>query len=448
MGCALKWRIGRFFEGLGVAAWRNRALVLAAAFAPVAVAASCTPPGPSPLPQPRENVSIPLGAPRPVPADTKFAIFVRDFREQALAVGIRPETYDACMAGVSRLPRVEELNRKQPEFVKPVWQYLAGTVTPARVDEGRALIAADAAMLNALEARYGIPKEILVAIWGMETAFGKTMGNFNLFSALATLAYDGPRTDFARRELIAAMKMVERERLNPRTLTSSWAGAFGQTQFVPSSYLAHAVDGDGDGRIDLWHSPADALASAAVLLHGAGWHPGQWCYQEARLPNGFPYEEADDNNVQPVAHWRALGVTPANGTALRDDMGPASIYLPAGARGPAFLLFDNFRAVLKYNNADSYALGVCNLADRFRGGGAILGAWPVGERPLGASERMAMQQDLKALGYDPGPIDGVLGRQVRAALRHYQKDHRLPADGYPSMEMLTRLNADLKSRAS
>jgi membrane-bound lytic murein transglycosylase B len=433
---------------LGVALWRNRALVLAAAFAPVALAASCTPPGPSPLPQPRENVSVPLTAPRPVSADTKFAIFVRDFREQALAAGIRPETYDACMAGVSRLPKVEELNRKQPEFVKPVWQYLADTVTPARVEEGRALIAGNAAMLNGLEARYRVPKEILVAIWGMETAFGKSMGSFGLFSALATLAYDGPRTDFARRELIAAMKMVEREHLNPRGLTSSWAGAFGQTQFVPSSYLAHAVDGDGDGRIDLWHSPADALASAAVLLHGAGWRTGEWCYQEVRLPNGFPYEEADADNAQPMAHWRALGVQPANGMSLRDDMGPGAIYLPAGWRGPAFLLFDNFKAVLTYNNADSYALGVCNLADRFRGGGAIVAAWPTNERPLGASERMAMQQDLRALGYDPGAIDGVLGRKVRAALRRYQKDHGLPADGYPSVEMLARLTADLKSRAS
>ncbi len=429
-----------------MAVWHNRALVLAAAFAPVAVAASCTPPAPPP-PQ-SANVSVPLPAPRPVSADTKFAIFVRDYRNEAIAAGIRPETYDACMAGVRRLPRVEELNQKQPEFVKPVWQYLADTTGPARVAQGQQLIADNAAMLNAIQARYGIPKEILVAIWAMESAYGNAQGGFNLFSALATLAYDGPRADFARGELIAAMKMVEREHLEPRTLTSSWAGAFGQTQFEPSSYLAHAVDGDGDGRIDLWHSPADALASAAVLLHGAGWQPGQWCYQEVRLPNGFPYEEADADNAQPVAHWRALGVVPAQSNALPDDMGPGAIYLPAGWRGPAFLLFDNFRAVLKYNNAASYALAVCNLADRFRGGGAIVAAWPTNERPLGAAERMAMQQDLRALGYDPGAIDGVLGRKVRAALRRYQKDHQLPADGYPTVEMLARLTADLKSRAS
>jgi membrane-bound lytic murein transglycosylase B len=400
------------------------------------------------MPQARETVSIPLAPPPPVSTDAKFAIFVRDFRSTAIAAGVAPATYDACMAGVQRLPHVEELNRKQPEFAKPVWQYLADTTGPARVAQGQQLIAANAAMLNAIQARYGVPKEILVAIWAMESAYGNAQGGFNLFSALATLAYDGPRAEFARRELIAAMKVVERDRLNPRTLTSSWAGAFGQTQFEPSSYLAHAVDGDGDGRIDLWHSPADALASAAVLLANAGWQPGQWCYQEVRLPNGFPYEEADADNAQPMAHWRALGVVPARGSALPDAAGSASIYLPAGWRGPAFLLFGNFRAVLKYNNAASYALSVCNLADRYRGGGAILGAWPTNERPLTPSERMAMQQDLHALGYDPGPIDGVLGRQVRAALRRYQKDHQLPADGYPTVEMLGRLTADLKSRAS
>jgi membrane-bound lytic murein transglycosylase B len=400
------------------------------------------------MPQAREAVSIPLAAPPPVSTDARFALFVRDFRQQAIAAGVRPETYDACMAGVSRLPRVEQLNQKQPEFVKPVWQYLADTTGPARVAQGQQLIAANAGVLNSIQARYGVPKEILVAIWAMESAYGNAQGGFSLFSALTTLAYDGPRADFARRELIAAMKMVERDHLNPRTLTSSWAGAFGQTQFEPSSYLAHAVDGDGDGRIDLWHSPADALASAAVLLQGAGWHPGQWCYQEVRLPTGFAYEEADADTVQPIAHWSALGVTPANGTSLRDDMGAASIYLPAGWRGPAFLLFDNFRAVLKYNNADSYALSVCNLADRYRGGGGVVASWPTNERPLTSSERMTMQQDLRALGYDPGAIDGVLGRKVRAALRRYEKDHNLPADGYPTVEMLARLTADLRSRAS
>jgi membrane-bound lytic murein transglycosylase B len=383
----------------------------------------------------------------PVSADAKFYAFVRDFRAEAIRAGIRPETYDASMSGIRRNPRVEELNGKQPEFIRPVWQYLDTTVSPTRVANGRDMLERYGSTLTALQARYGVPKEILLAVWGIETGYGGEMGSFNLFEALATLAYSGPRQAFARRELIAAMRMEEQQHLNPRTMTSSWAGAFGQTQFVPSSFLAHAVDGDGDGRIDLWRSPADALASAAVLLQRAGWQPGQPCYYEVRLPAGFPYESADANNMKPLADWRSLGVKTARGGDLPEG-GPGAIYLPAGWRGPAFLVFANFKAVLTYNNADSYALAVCNLADRLRGGGRILASWPLNERPLGPSERIALQTALRALGYDAGDIDGVLGRKVRAALRRYQKDHGLPADGFPTQEMLARLNADLRSHAT
>jgi membrane-bound lytic murein transglycosylase B len=382
-----------------------------------------------------------------VSADAKFSAFVRDFRAEAIRAGIRPETYDASMAGIRRNPRVEELNGKQPEFIKPVWQYLDTAVSPTRVANGRDMLERYGSTLTALQTRYGVPKEILVAVWGIESGYGGEMGSFNLFEALATLAYDGPRQAFARRELIAAMRMEEQQHLNPRMMTSSWAGAFGQTQFVPSSFLAHAVDGDGDGRIDLWRSPADALASAAVLLQRAGWQPGQPCYFEVRLPAGFPYESADANNMKPLADWRSLGVKTARGGDLPEG-GAGAIYLPAGWRGPAFLVFLNFKAVLTYNNADSYALAVCNLADRLRGGGQILTSWPLNERPLGPSERIALQTALRALGYDAGDIDGVLGRKVRAALRRYQKDHGLPADGFPTQEMLARLNADLRSHAT
>jgi membrane-bound lytic murein transglycosylase B len=396
-------------------------------------------PPPVPAPSPLRVISSP---------DAKFEAFVRDFRAEAVAAGIRPQTYDASMSGIRRNPRVEELNRKQPEFIKPVWQYLETTVSPARVANGQAVLNRYGDTLASVEARYHVPKEILVAIWGVESGYGAVQGSFNMFEALATLAYDGPRQAFARRELIAAMRMEEQQHLNPRAMTSSWAGAFGQTQFVPSSFLAHAVDGDGDGRMELWHSPADALASAAVLLQGAGWQWGQPCYQEVRLPSDFSYEQADAENLQPVATWSSLGVRGARGEALPAASGSAAIYLPAGWRGPAFLVFRNFKAVLTYNNADTYALAVCNLADRLKGSGQILAAWPTDLRPLGPGERVALQTDLKALGYDPGEIDGVLGRKVRAALRHYQKDHHLPADGFPTQEILGVLSADLRAHAS
>ena len=391
--------------------------------------------------------AAPSAGPAPAtPADAKFAAFLHDFRTEALRAGIKPETYDLSMAAIARNARVETLNLQQPEFAKPVWDYLDGIVSAKRVSNGQEALASYASMLAGIEARYTVPKEVLVAIWGVESNYGREMGSFNMFEALATLAYDGPRQDFARHELIAALKMEEQEHLKPSDMTASWAGAFGQTQFVPSSFLAHAVDGDGDGKRDLWHSPADALASTALLLRDAGWQKGAPCLSEVSLPKDFAYELADADNPRPMAEWKKLGLKTVYGNELPAGAGAAALYLPAGWRGPAFLLFDNFRTVLKYNNAASYALAVCNLADRIKGGGAIVAQWPRDETPLSHDDRIAFQTALKKLGYDPGEIDGVLGRRVRAVLRKYQLDHHLPADGFPTMEMLGRLNAELKAK--
>jgi membrane-bound lytic murein transglycosylase B len=393
--------------------------------------------------------TAPAVVPAPAPAqnaDLRFTTFIRDFRAEAIRAGIRPEIYDASMAGIARNPQVEELNLQQPEFVKPVWQYLDAVVSPERVSKGRQMLLSYGSLLANFEARFGVSKEILVAIWGAETAYGAQMGSFNLFEALATLAYDGPRKDFARRELIAAMKMEQQEHLSPRQMISSWAGAFGQTQFVPSSFLAHAVDGDGDGRRDLWNSPADALASAAVLIRDGGWRRGEPCFYEASLPHDFPYELADLDSTKTFSEWAKLGVRYARGAPLPASTASAAMYLPAGWRGPVFLVFNNFRAILTYNNAATYALAVCDLADRFRGGGEIVARWPLDQQALGSSDRIALQSDLKKLGYDPGNADGIVGRQSRAALRRYQKDRRLPADGFPSLEMLGRLNAEIRER--
>jgi membrane-bound lytic murein transglycosylase B len=379
-------------------------------------------------------------------ADAKFAAFVHDFRDTALHTGIAPATYDASMANVRRNADVEQANLQQPEFVKPVWSYLDTAVSDDRVMHGEQMVAAYAAQLTADEARFGVPKEILVAIWGMESNYGTAMGNFNMFEALATLAYDGPRMDFGRKELLAALKMEEQEKLAPSAMLSSWAGAFGETQFVPSAFLAHAVDGDGDGRIDLWHSPPDALASTASLLADAGWERGLPCEYEVTLPANFDYALADGDSTRPISEWKKLGVTKASGVVLTKSEEPAAIYLPAGARGPAFLVFDNFKTVLKYNNAASYALGVCMLADRIAGGGPVMAAWPRDEVPLTQDDRIAFQTDLKALGYDIGDIDGILGHKARAALRAYQKAHGLPADGFPTQAILGRIGMDAKGK--
>ena len=390
-------------------------------------------------PLPSTSSTAPATALPYLTPDEKFFAFVREFRQTAIAAGISPVTYDFAMAHVTRNPRVEQLNAQQPEFVIPVWTYLDGLVSDKRIADGQQMLLREAGALGPTESRFGVPREILVAIWGDESDYGEAMGTYNLFEALTTLAYDGPRMDYARRELIAALKMVEREHYNPVDITSSWAGAFGQTQFVPSSFLEHAVDGDGDGKIDLWTSPADALASSARLLADAGWQRGaQWGY-EVSLPSGFDYANADIDSVKSIADWKALGVRTAHGDELPPNNELGAIYLPAGARGPAFLVFGNFKVVLKYNNAAPYALAVCTLSDRLRGELPIIASWPRDEQPLAPDERFAFQTTLKTLGYDPGAIDGILGHGTRAAFRAWQKSHGLDADAFPTKALLARM---------
>ncbi len=390
--------------------------------------------------------------PQPAPVasdpDAQFRAFVAGFRAAAVQAGIDPELYDASMAGIARNPRVEDLNLQQPEFVKPIWAYLDGAVSLARITRGQAMLAAYAPALASIEQRFGVQKEVLVAIWGIESDFGQQMGGFNMFEALATLGYQGPRSDFGRRELIDALRMEQQEHFVPAQMTSSWAGAFGQTQFIPSAFLKYAVDGDGDGRRDLWHSPADALASAANLLVQSGWERNAaWGY-EVVLPANFPYEFADLDKPSTITAWRNLGIRAAGGWQLPLSDARASIFLPAGAHGPAFMVFDNFRTVLKYNNAASYALAVCTLADRMKGFPPVMASWPRYETPLTRPEQLALQTGLQRLGFAPGPLDGILGRQGRAALRAWQKSHARVPDGFATESVLQEIERELAGQAT
>jgi membrane-bound lytic murein transglycosylase B len=384
--------------------------------------------------------------PPPNPLDIKFAQFVKDFRATAAAAGITDATYDAAMGPVKRNDRIETLTQAQPEFVKPVWSYLDSAASPRRVTDGQAAMASQAGALAAIEAKYGVPKEILVSIWGNETDYGGALGSFNIFEALATLAYDGQRADWAKSELIDALKMQQQEHFDPRSMVSSWAGAFGQLQMLPSTFLKSAVDGDGDGKRDLWHSAPDALASAAVEVSTDGWQKGHvWGY-EVTLPAGFAYDQADGETQKPIPDWTRLGVTRADGSALPANVESGAIYLPAGARGPAFMTFANFRVILKYNNAAAYALAVCYLADQLAGRPAIVARWPRDEAPLSHDERVALQTGLTKLGFNPGKIDGVIGHDGKAALRAYQKTHGLPADGFPTMQVLAGVLTEVKAK--
>jgi membrane-bound lytic murein transglycosylase B len=412
-------------------AWLFSLMLLAAAYgADVA-------PVPVPTPSPLAEIQA---------QDTAFAAFLADFRGTALTAGITPETYDAATRGISRNQRIFDHNLNQPEFVTPIWQYIDNAVSAERIANGRAVMAGDADILAAITARFHVPPEILVAIWGNESDYGRgSMGRYNMFEALATLAYDGPRTDYARPQLLAALKMMQREGYAAETMTSSWAGAFGQTQFVPTTFLAQAVDGDGDGRIDLWMSPADALASTANVIQAAGWAEGKPWGTEVALPAGFAYENADLDIVKPVAAWKKLGVKTILGADLDAADPPASLYLPAGAYGPAFLVFPNFKVIFKYNNAASYALAVCLLADQLKGAPAVVATWPRGLAPLNRDERLTLQNSLIALGFDIGKADGMIGAKSRAAVRGWQKAHNLPADGYATEDILTRVASEART---
>jgi membrane-bound lytic murein transglycosylase B len=408
----------------------------------VVVACATTAPPPSPPAQP--SVSIPIAPPPPAApgsGNARFDAFLAQARGEAIAQGIRPDIFDQATHGIAPIASIAASNANQPEFSRPVWAYLDSAVSARRVKDAQVMLGRYGAVLDQIAAQYGVPKQVLVAIWGMETDFGADAGGMNIFAALATLAYDGPRMAYARPEFFAALRMYQERRYPLGEMASSWAGAFGQTQFTPTTFFKYAADGDGDGVIDLWRSAPDALASAARLLQAQGWRSGEGWGYEVKLPKGFPYEEADTDTQKSFREWRALGVKTVDGAALPAAEEPAAIYLPAGAHGPAFLLFPNFSVILKYNNAASYALAVALLADRMMGAAPVHHPWPRNERALSRDERMRFQTDLNRLGFDVGTPDGVLGRKTRSSLRQYQKAHGLPADGFATGEMLEKLDS-------
>lgn len=398
-----------------------------------------TPPQPAPKPQTP-------AAPQPVPAtpvpagELAFDTWLRDFRGRAIAQGLSPALLDRELAGVTPDPKVISLDSRQPEFSKPVGDYIKGVISDDRVAVGRRK-REELTFLPTIEARYGVPRDILLAVWAMESAFGQLQGNFDVVRSMVSLAADGRRRAWAEGELIAALKIIDSGEVTRAQLRGSWAGAMGQTQFIPSSYRSTAVDFDGDGRRDIWGSDADSLASAANLLAKGGWKPGVGWAKEVILPAGFDYSVTEVEKQIP-AWWEARGVRRADGLpwTAADAASPAMLLLPAGAAGPAFLALPNHFAIRTYNNSTSYALGIGLLADRFGGGAPPVTPWPV-ETPLSMSDRMAAQIALARVGFNPGPADGVVGANTRKALRAWQQSQQLPADGYLSNDMVARLKA-------
>ncbi len=379
----------------------------------------------------------------PAPETASFSDWLDSFRAEAAAAGVRPDIVDEAFATVELNERVFELNDNQPEFAQTIWNYLDRAVSDARVANGRARYAENRALLNQIEAAYGVHASVIVAIWGLESSYGAIMGDYDSISALATLAWQGRRTGYGRNQLIGALKIIQNGYAARDQLRGSWAGAMGQTQFIPTTYLSYAVDHDGDGKRDIWTNLGDVFASTANYLSVSKYRDAYRWGTEVLLPEGFDYR-LTDGGKRAVAEWAAAGVDAARGSLLT-DYDPnlrGRVIVPAGANGPAFIVFENFEAILKYNRSTSYALAVGILSDAVAGRTAPLKtAWPRDDRALTLGERKDLQQALLDKGFDPGPIDGVIGAGTKRALRAWQESVGMPEDGYASADVLLRLTA-------
>ena len=368
----------------------------------------------------------------------KFARWVAEFSTSARAAGIDEATLQIAFNGVGFLPRVIELDRAQPEFTRTVWAYLDSALSAQRIARGQDKLLQLRPEVGAIATRYGVPLEVLVAIWGMESNYGSNVGDIPTIDALATLGFEGRREQWARGQLLAALKILQNRDIDRAQMIGSWAGAMGQTQFLPSNFLAYAVDADGDGRRDIWDSVPDVMASTANFLARSGWQAGQPWGLEVRLPPGFDYARAAADVRQSAIQWADEGVKAMDGTPL-PALEDSSILLPASARGPAFLVGPNFRTILRYNNSTSYALAVGLLAQKLAGGPAVQTPWPRDLQALTRSQLLALQTALNDRGFDSGTPDGTMGPATRRGVLQYQRSLSLPADGYPTLDLLHRL---------
>lgn len=375
------------------------------------------------------------------PAQPSFESWLAAFKPEALAAGVSATTFDRAFAGVQPDPDILAKDDVQPEYVRPVWAYLDTAVSPEHVATGRQLLADDKVMLRKATKPYGVEPQFVVAIWGLESAYGVNTGGYNVIEALATMAYGSRRPDVFRQNLIDALLILEHGDITPEDMQGSWAGAMGQTQFMPAAFRQYAVDGDGDGKRDIWRSLPDVFASTAGYLAAKGWKQGQPWGAEVRLPAKFDWTLAEMDVTKTVAEWRKLGIKRVDGKALPKVASPASIIAPAGHRGPAFIVFENFRTILDYNNSQSYALAVAHLADLITGKKDFVAQWPREEPPLSRTDKQDLQNLLAARGYDPGDHDGVIGPKTRVAIRQFQHEIGEVPDGFPTLALLTRLRS-------
>lgn len=401
----------------------------------------------SPLTTPSASTPTSPGSATPLVKPQSFAQWRAELRMEALNEGISPLLFEQAFAGLTPDPQVIAADQSQPEFSRPVWEYLDSAVSSWRVARGKALLAEQAKTLSSIEQRYQVEPSVLVAVWGMESSFGRQIGDKSVIRSLATLAYEGRRSAFWRTQLLAALHILQEGDTTINGMIGSWAGAMGQTQFMPATYRQYAVDFDGNGRRDIWRSSADALASAANYLSLSGWQHGQPWGLEVQLPsNGFDYAIADGQLKKTIAQWQALGVKPRDPINTHLEQQNAALFLPSGHQGPAFLLLDNFNSILKYNNSTSYALAIGLLSNALQGDYRTLSPWPKHERMLSRQERTELQTRLNQMGFDSGKPDGIIGVNSREAVRSFQQAQGLPADGHPNETLLNAVRRAAQSK--
>jgi len=387
-----------------------------------------------------DSAARPAVAAQETGSDAGLQDWLTAFRARALAAGIDGAVFDRAMQTVRYDTEVIRRDRNQSEFTKTIWDYLETATSDLRIANGKKALAEQADALAQIEKRYGVEKEIITAIWGLESAYGTFRGSDPVLTSLATLAYDGRRRAFFEGELLDALRILQAGDTTPSQMQGSWAGAMGHTQFMPSSFQLYAEDFTADGKRDIWgDDPRDALASTAAYLKHFGWVSGQPWGVEVQLPDGFDYLLAGRDILKTAEEWTALGVAPVTGAL--EDHGPASLLLPGGAEGAAFLIYANFAVIERYNSADAYVIGVGHLADRIAGGGPIEASWPVQDRALSYDERIELQTRLTAQGFDTVKIDAKIGPLTISAVRAFQLSQELLPDGYASLRLLEALRA-------
>jgi membrane-bound lytic murein transglycosylase B len=375
----------------------------------------------------------------PAVAQNGFQDCLQNIRGEALRQGVPASTIDTAFRGLTPDPKVVDLDSRQPEFTLTYGKYVANAITPDRIAKGQQKLAQYRGLLDALQREYGVPGQYLVAFWGVETNYGTYMGDFSALRSVATLACMTRRTEFFSNEAVQALRILADNHMTTQQMKGSWAGAMGNMQFMPSTFTKYAVDRDGNGRIDIWNSMPDAFASAANFLRGIGFRPGLPAAEEVFLPQNFPLDQADTTVEKPVRAWAAMGVKRAAGGPLPASDESSAILLPAGWRGPAFILYPNFKAVMNWNRSTLYALSVTILAQQIVGGPAIAQVAPADDEPLSHATVVDIQTRLARLGFYTDEADGLLGPKTRSAVRLFQKQAGLPADGHPTPEMVARL---------